>query len=89
MWHYKSLATLMWYYSLKFKSIDAMTRNPKKVDKDVISVINIVTRRNILCLSVRLNQSVGGTIDSMIHVTSRNISNLFPQKSMTHCSQRL
>ena len=29
---------------------------------------DIVTRRNMLCLTVRLNQSAGGTIDYRIHV---------------------
>ena len=39
--------------------------NPKKMEKDVISVISW---QEGTCLTVRLNQSADGTIDCMMHV---------------------
>ena len=40
-------------------------RYDEKPEKDVqrCDIRDIVTRRHVLCLTVRLNQSVGGTID--------------------------
>ena len=45
-------------------------RYDEKPDKEGqrCSIRDIVTRRNVLCLTVRLNQPAGGTIDCTIHV---------------------
>ena len=45
-------------------------RYDEKPEKDGqrCDIRDIVTRRNVLCLTVRLNQSAGGTIDCTIHV---------------------
>ena len=45
-------------------------RYDEKPEKDGqrCDIRDIVTRRNVLCLTVRLNQSVGGTTDCTMHV---------------------
>ena len=48
---------------------------------------DIVTRRNVLCLTVRLNQPAGGTIDCTIHALK--YVKPFPSKFNTPCTQRL
>ena len=42
-----------------------------------------MTRRNVQCLTVRLNQPTGDTIDCTIHVPER-LENLFPHKTMAY-----
>ena len=59
-------------------------RYDEKPEKDVqrCDIRDIVTRRNVLCLTVRLNQSASGTIDCTIYMFPRYLKP-FPRKSMT------
>ena len=50
----------------------------EKPDKDgqTCDIRDIVARRNVLCLTVPLNQQVGGPIDCTIHVSKIYMSNV-------------
>ena len=54
------------YSSLEVTAV-CYDEKPEKDDQRC-DIHDIVTRRNVLCLTVRLNQLAGGTIDCMIHV---------------------
>ena len=54
-------------YSFLEVTVVGYDEKPEK-DGQRCDIHDIGTRRKTLCLAVRLNQSVGGTIDCMVHV---------------------
>ena len=66
-----------------FLEVTAVRYKEKPVkDDDIRDDIRdiMMIRRNVLCLTVRLNQPAGGRIDCTIHVP--HMSNLFPRMSI-------